>query len=120
MQVVNSTAFAAGTFGAKRPADKDRSAGAAAVYVSNSTRLSAAEKSSFIRALTAVGDDTKQIARIMAAVQVTETTREDHSYDAGGVKIKAEEKHAPLPLDKPVLAGEKPLFGAPKSIDILA
>lgn len=121
MQVVNSTAFAESAYGAKKPPQQKRSVGAAAAYVANSSKLSAAEKSSFIRQLNSVGgSDLKIIATIMASVQLTESTREEGTYPVNNVKTTDGEKSPPLPFDQPKFEGEKPRCDSECGVDILA
>ena len=67
--------------------------GAAISYIVSSTRLSAAEKSSFIRMLGDVqGADADLIASIMATVQLTESTRSEGTYPATAVEQAIEQR----------------------------
>jgi hypothetical protein len=121
MQVVNSTAFAESAYGAKKPPQQKRSVGAAAAYVANSSKLSAAEKNSFIRQLSSVGGgDMKIIATIMASVQLTESTREEGSYPINNVKTTGEKDRKPLPFDQPKFEDDKPRCDSECGVDILA
>lgn len=121
MQVVNSTAFAESAYGAKKPPQQKKSAGAAAAYIANSSKLSAAEKSSFIRQINSIGaGDVKLIATIMASVQLTESTREEGTYPINNVKA-TDERGSTLPqLDRPVFLAEKQRFDPEGGLDILA